>query len=547
MGDQASGPTLTAFGQTALAPNSEAPSGQIHGDLSPASLAGANRAVVGEAPPSSGLIYGAANDPIQAAQTTAAESGVVADAFWKRILTDGVIPDTAALPVPAPTPTFPHVAPPPPPSGWTLTLSPDPTVFDGGAAENAWLQECPKPLTSEVWGASVAVAPADAAKLGVKDFDHVRLSAGGRSVEAPVRIVAGQAKGVISGFIGGGRTQAGPIGTGVGQDFAPLRTLASPWAMAVQVEKAHGRGGPPSFQSLYKLEGDARTLSPVVSAADLPRLHAHPVQDRRLDAPPSLLPPNPADDPHHEPAWAMVIDQASCIGCNACVVSCQAENNVPSVGPHEVARGRTMHWLRIDTYDVGDAHESRPAFQPVPCMQCEHAPCEPVCPVEASIHDHEGLNNQVYNRCIGTRFCESNCPYQVRRFNWFGYAHDQAYANLGDEAYDAQKNPDVTVRSRGVMEKCTYCVQRISTARRAAEREDRPIGAHEVVTACQATCPTNAISFGDLNNPASGIAAKREDPRHFALLAELGTRPRTTYLARLRNPNPALANRSDVA
>ena len=199
-----------------------------------------------------------------------------------------------------------------------------------------------------------------------------------------------------------------------------------------------------------------------------------------------------------------------------------------------------MHWLRIDAYDVGHAAEHRPAFQPVPCMQCEHAPCEPVCPVEASIHDHEGLNDQVYNRCIGTRFCQSNCPYKVRRFNWFGYSHDQAYANLGDDAYDAQKNPDVTVRNRGVMEKCTYCVQRISGARRTAEKEGREIAADEVVTACQSACPTQAISFGDLNNARSPVKGLRDDPRHFALLGEEGTRPRTTYLARLRNPNPAL-------
>ena len=236
----------------------------------------------------------------------------------------------------------------------------------------------------------------------------------------------------------------------------------------------------------------------------------------------------------------MVIDAEACIGCNACVVSCQSENNVPVVGPHEVARGRDMHWLRIDAYDVGHGEEHRPAFQPVPCMQCEHAPCEPVCPVEASVHDHEGLNDQVYNRCIGTRFCQSNCPYKVRRFNWYGYSHDQAYENMGAESVKAQHNPDVTVRARGVMEKCTYCVQRISHARRAAEREDRAIGAHEVVTACQAACPTQAISFGDLKNPDSGLADLREEPRHYALLGDLGTRPRTTYLARLRNANPAL-------
>jgi molybdopterin-containing oxidoreductase family iron-sulfur binding subunit len=418
-----------------------------------------------------------------------------------------------------------------------LSLSPDPTVFDGGYAENAWLQECPKPITSEVWGAALAISPDDAKALGVKDFDHVKLTRGGHNVQASVRVVAGQADGVVSGFIGGGRTDAGPVGSRAGYDFGPLRALASPWLSPVTIEKARGQGGPPAFQALYTLEGDAKKLSPLIALHDLPKLSAHPLD--ATETPPTLLPP----DPFHEPAWAMVIDQASCIGCNACVVSCQSENNVPVVGPVEIARGRDMHWLRIDTYNVGDEDEPRPAFQPVPCMQCEHAPCEPVCPVEASIHDHEGLNNQVYNRCIGTRFCASNCPYKVRRFNWYDYADTQAYGNTGADEYQGQKNPEVTVRSRGVMEKCTYCVQRISGARRLAERENREIGAHEVVTACQSACPTQAISFGDKSNRASGMQALREDPRHFALLEEEGTRPRTTYLARIRNANPALGSK----
>jgi molybdopterin-containing oxidoreductase family iron-sulfur binding subunit len=234
----------------------------------------------------------------------------------------------------------------------------------------------------------------------------------------------------------------------------------------------------------------------------------------------------------------MVIDTSLCIGCNACVVACQAENNVPVVGPEEVARGRDMHWLRVDVYDHGTAHGPALGFQPVPCMHCEHAPCEPVCPVAASVHDSEGLNAQVYNRCIGTRFCEANCPYKVRRFNFRGYADGQEYANLGLESYRAQKNPEVTVRARGVMEKCTYCVQRISGARRAAEREDRPIGIDEVRTACQSACPTNAIEFGDLNQSGSAVNRRRSDPRHYALLAHLDTRPRTTYLADVRNPSP---------
>ena len=473
-------------------------------------------------------------------QTWAAQGGGDPDGFWRAALTAGRIAEPAkAAPAPAAaTPS--RVAPTAHASGLVLTLAPDPTVYDGRYAGNAWLQECPKPVTGEVWGANLAISPQDAAAHGLKDLDHVRLSAGGRSVVAAVKIAAGQAPGVVSGFLGGGRSHAGPIGTDVGFDLGRLRSRTSPWIVSVMLEHAPELGGAAQFQSVRRLDGEARALSPEVTLAALPGL-AHAPRDKTPN-PPSLL---PAPQPY-EPSWAMVIDTAVCIGCNACVVSCQAENNVPVVGPEEIARGRDMHWLRIDAYDVGQdqhgAHESRPAFQPVPCMQCEHAPCEPVCPVEASVHDHEGLNDQVYNRCIGTRFCQSNCPYKVRRFNWYGYAHDQAYANLGEESVKAQKNPEVTVRARGVMEKCTYCVQRISAARRAAEKEDRPIGAHEVVTACQSACPTQAISFGDLQTAASGMAERRKDVRHYALLGELGTRPRTTYLARLRNPSPMLSD-----
>jgi molybdopterin-containing oxidoreductase family iron-sulfur binding subunit len=244
--------------------------------------------------------------------------------------------------------------------------------------------------------------------------------------------------------------------------------------------------------------------------------------------PPSLL-PQPERGGH---AWAMVVDTDACIGCNACVVACQAENNVPIVGPEEVSFGRDMHWLRVDSYAFTRGNHPRQGFQPVPCMHCELAPCEPVCPVAASVHDHEGLNVQVYNRCIGTRFCEANCPYKVRRFNWFAYAGAQAYGGDGS-ALTAQHNPDVSVRGRGVMEKCNYCLQRIGRARRAAEREDRPVEEGEVVTACQAACPARAIHFGDLNRDEAEVSRLRRSPRHYRLLEELNTRPRTTYLKRV--------------
>ena len=225
------------------------------------------------------------------------------------------------------------------------------------------------------------------------------------------------------------------------------------------------------------------------------------------------------------------------------MIACQAENNVPVVGPEEMAAGRDMHWLRIDTYFATDsaAGAARARFQPVPCMHCEKAPCEPVCPVAASVHDRSGLNAQVYNRCIGTRDCQSTCPYQVRRFNFRDYAGSDAYANLGDPLYRLQRNPDVSVRSRGVMEKCTYCVQRISGARQDAAASGRPMRDGDVVTACQAACPTRAISFGDLNDEGAEVVRHKAEPRNYALLGHLGIRPRTTYLARLRNPNPDLS------
>ena len=456
-----------------------------------------------------------------------------ADQAWKLALTRGVLPGApAGGPPPAPA-APPAIAPAAETGGAVLSLTPDPTVWDGRYAENAWLQECPKPMTHEVWGASVAVSPADAARWGLKDGERARLSTAFGRVEAGVRVSPGQAQGVVSGHLGGGREHAGPIGTHVG--FA-LNRLAGPDAFrppAVTVEAVGAGEVPPRFSVTHRIEGEAAKLSPELILGALPNL-------KPLDpdlTPPTLLPPPDA----YSPAWSLVIDAAACIGCSACVVACQSENNIPVVGPHEVARGRDMHWLRIDTYDVGPEHEARPAFQPVPCMQCEHAPCEPVCPVEASVHDHEGLNGQVYNRCIGTRFCESNCPYQVRRFNFHGYGVDETYADMGAESYRAQKNPEVTIRSRGVMEKCTYCVQRISYARRQAEKEDRQIRYGEVTTACQDACPTHAIRFDDLTREGSVTKAARGEPRHYALLGELGTRPRTTYLARVRNPNPALA------
>ena len=453
------------------------------------------------------------------------------DVWWRETLQNGVVADTAAAKVASPPAKLPQIAPASATatSSFTLTLAPDPSVFDGSVANNAWLQECPKPFTKQVWGNALHLSEADAHDLDVVDGDVLRLSDGQHVLEAAVFVQAGLAPRTIATTLGYGRTAVGGIGNHVGFDVNPLRRADTPWQIEnIAVSRTGRRENLLRTQHFFALEGEAEELQPRLTLVELA---AGKFDFHKPGAnPPTLYPQHDYDT--YE--WAMVIDTSACIGCNACVVACQAENNVPIVGPEEIAEGRDMHWLRIDDYII----DGQPGFSPVPCMHCEHAPCEPVCPVAASIHDSEGLNLQVYNRCVGTRFCESNCPYKVRRFNFFGYADGEEYGSFGADIVKAVFNPDVTVRARGVMEKCTYCVQRISRARRGAEKEHRAIREGEVVTACQSACPTRAISFGDLSDAKSAVNTLRAEQHAYALLGNLGTRPRTTYLARLKNPNP---------
>ncbi|ABE64810.1 4Fe-4S ferredoxin, iron-sulfur binding (plasmid) [Nitrobacter hamburgensis X14] len=454
--------------------------------------------------------------------------------WWRQTLHDGVVPASAAQPVTAGTPKRPEITSTEAQGELTLVLSPDSSAWDGRFANNPWLQECPKPVSKEVWGNALWISTADAERRNLKTGDVVRLSVKDRAVETPVLVTGGCPPGVVNLTLGYGRRNAGAIGSSIGANAYRLRTSDALWTIeGVTIAATAERREILTTQNHVRLEGDARDLYPIRSLKDIAEATGPDATDRPL---PTLYPPVASDTY----AWGMVIDTAACIGCNACVVACQAENNVPVVGPEEIARGRDMHWLRIDIYDHGTSDMPETGFQPVPCMQCENAPCEPVCPVAASVHDSEGLNAQVYNRCVGTRFCEANCPYKVRRFNFFGYADGQEYANLGAETIKAQRNPDVSTRQRGVMEKCTYCVQRISRARREAKKEDRTIADGEVVTACQSACPTQAITFGDLNDRSSAVKGLKNDPRNYALLGHLDTRPRTTYLADLRNPNGAL-------
>jgi MoCo/4Fe-4S cofactor protein with predicted Tat translocation signal len=442
-----------------------------------------------------------------------------------------------------------------------LVFAIDPKIVDGRYANNAWLQELPESLTKLTWDNAVFISPRTAKEIGVNDADSVTISVGGRQVTLLALIAPGHADGSLRITLGHGRTAAGHIGGLVSDNIDPVggnayavRTVEGyDIATGVSVQ-SHGTVPyrVPSTQDIYTVgdigqQGTQERLPELVREGTLEEFKKNPAfVEETVEHNPllSLWVPPVSYDGHK---WGMSIDLNKCIGCSACVTACQAENNIPVVGKKNVAMGREMLWLRVDRYYKGTPEEAEVSFQPIPCQQCENAPCEQVCPVGATMHSHEGLNDMVYNRCIGTRYCSNNCPYKVRRFNYFNYNMDTIgitpYTPTDDPKAKVKAmvfNPEVTVRSRGVMEKCTFCVQRIQNVKIKAKNVKRTIEDGEIKTACQQTCPTGAIVFGDLNDDKARVTALQKLPRSYALLGELNNKPRVQYLARIKNPNPAL-------
>jgi molybdopterin-containing oxidoreductase family iron-sulfur binding subunit len=487
---------------------------------------------------------------------SAKSGGVNFENSWKKWLHDGVIAGSTLPPRTMSAST--SIAAPQPKqiSGVEIELRPDPTIYDGRFANNGWLQELPKPVTKVVWDNVMLVSPKTAKKYG---FEHtatdlnekmttmVEVQYHGKTLVLPMWPAPGQAEDVATIYFGYGRRHGGRLAAPEGEEPIGFDTYAfrTSDAMSGGAGATLRNANKPSYkiactqehQSINRDEtgGDRG----IVRAATFAEYQKTPAFAKEYDEEPGgkaggkddTMYPNYA---YKDYAWAMVIDTSICTGCNGCVVACQSENNIAIVGKDQVHRERELHWLRIDRYYRGSAENPEVYNQPVPCMQCENAPCEPVCPVEATSHNQDGLNDMTYNRCIGTRYCSNNCPWKVRRFNFYHYS------DYDTPSLKAQRNPDVTVRTRGVMEKCTYCVQRVNEAKINAEREDRKVRDGEIVTACQQACPTGAIIFGNMNDANSEVAKLKLEPTNYATLAELNTRPRTTYLATIRNPNPEI-------
>ncbi|MEZ4407316.1 MAG: TAT-variant-translocated molybdopterin oxidoreductase [Polyangiales bacterium] len=491
---------------------------------------------------------------------------VLFERAWRRALNRGVLTEAQAAPQVPPIRSVEmaaalrgRAASPVGRANLEVNFVVDAKMHDGREASNAWLAELPDPITRITWDNAAYFSPATAEALGVASGDKVRLTKGNRAVEIVAWVLPGQADWSVGLPLGWGRTKAGRVGTGRGFDVNPLRSSANPWFLdGVSVTKTGDRYPISQTQDHHRMEG-----RPIAVEATLAQYNETPNFAAQRSPTPRTLPlwqevnyDDPSRPDLHK--WAMTIDLNLCTGCNACAVACQAENNVPVVGKERVAQGREMHWLRVDRYfvspalnsatrgddDPGATSDPMTAFQPLACVHCEEAPCENVCPVNATVHSPEGLNEMAYNRCIGTRYCANNCPYKVRRFNYLNFHNDGVYQpDWFDmpETVRMQMNPNVTVRFRGVMEKCTYCVQRIQSRKIEAKREgNRPMRDGELATACQQACPADAIVFGDLHDRESRIARMHREDRRYALLGEIGTQPRTTYLAKIRNPNPEM-------
>jgi MoCo/4Fe-4S cofactor protein with predicted Tat translocation signal len=468
-------------------------------------------------------------------------------AFWEKSLHDGVMAGTA-LPAISVSPRTELGREPltPASNNVEIVFRPDSTILDGRFANNGWLQELPKQITKLTWDNAAMISPATAQKLNLATGDYVKLGLpGGYTAYAGVNVVPGHADNSVTAHLGGGRWRSGSVGNGPGFSATLLRTTKAPWiADNVSLEKTGKTFAFAVTQFQYpmdtdghdeSLEGEQAERRELIRVATVDEWKKDPnfakIEEEEKTKGLSLYP----GFKYEGYAWGMAFDLNKCVGCNACVAACAAENNTPVVGKEQVMKGRAMHWIRVDTYFSGSLDTPTTFFEPVPCQQCENAPCEVVCPVGATVHSSEGLNDMVYNRCVGTRYCSNNCPYKVRRFNFLLYQDWKTPSLYG------LRNPNVTVRSRGVMEKCTYCVQRINAAKIRSELENRSVQDGEIVTACQAACPADAIVFGNVNDKNSRVSKWKAQSRNYSLLDDLNTRPRTTYLARVTNPNPDLS------
>ena len=468
-------------------------------------------------------------------------TGADFDAFWRKSLHDGWVAGTTFAPK-AVTGKAVGLTGEPVKAGDNVELNfrRDPSIYDGRFSNNGWLQELPKPLTKLTWDNPIMIGPAMAERLKLNFKDVAELEFNGKKVKGPVWIQAGHPDNSITVFLGYGRTRAGRVGTDTGFDVYPLRTSKAPWfadgAKLTPTGDTYQLASTQGYQTMETPVGER----PLVQERSLEEYKKEPNFAKEGEPPAELTLYKQSFDYDKEAyAWGMAIDLNACVGCNNCIVACQSENNIAVVGKEQTLKGRHMHWLRVDAYYNGPRDNPKGFFQPVPCMQCENAPCELVCPVQATVHSSEGLNDMVYNRCVGTRYCSNNCPYKVRRFNFL------LFSDWETPQFKLMRNPDVTVRSRGVMEKCTYCVQRINERRidveTASVREGKEIRiGDELQTACQQSCPADAIIFGNLNDPNSRVNKLKGQPRNYSLLGDLNTRPRTTYLAEVRNPNPDL-------